>query len=449
MARRAQRVSSGLTTLLIVAAMSVWLSACAGPPRRAVLDAIDARAPKRALRAYETLRRDDGPDVALLGRIASLVLERAALSDDARTRDAALAQLTLAGREGLPTLETLAATRGHLPTRARALAILAPRDATARARLIRLRRHADPSIAALAVRVLDAEADRTDLDAALAAPAAAIRAAAAAALARATPDPRARHDLASAARVDPEPAVRAAATRALGAFGAPASEALRERLSDADLGVRRAATLALVQADRPSAERILAPLLGLPASAHGIDAARVLAASPTADTARDAGAYLLQALASGDPTLRSAAAIALLSLSRSPARADAVADAMTRETDPEVRLLLACNLTQRVIDAPARSPAGKARAVLEALRAEGGMRGVQAAAQLASLGDREAARSLRRILRQDDVALRRVAARALARDALAPDAARIALRDRDEGVRIAAAGGILAALSAL
>jgi HEAT repeat protein len=449
MARRAHRVSGKLTMLLAIAATSAWLSACAGPPRRAVLDAIDARTPKRALRAYETLRRDDGPDVALLGRIAVLILERGARSDAPSTRDAALAQLTLAGREGLPVLEKLAASRAPLPVRARALAALAPRDADARARLAQLRAHPDPAIAALAVGVLEPEADRADLDAALAAPAAPLRAAAASALSAAAPDTQARHDLAMVARVDPDPTVRAAATRALGAFGPEASEALRERLSDADLGVRRAATLALAQADRPTAERILAPLLGLPAAPHGIDAARVLAASPTLETARDAGAYLLGALASGDASVRSAAAIALLSLPRSPARAEAVADAMTRETAPDVRLLLACNLTQRVTDAAEGSPAARARAVLEALRTGGGMHGIQAAAQLASLGDRDAARGLRRALRGEDVAIRRVAARALARDALAPDAARVALRDRDEGVRIAAAGGILAALSTL
>jgi HEAT repeat protein len=449
MGRRAHRSLVRVATLLAAACASAWLGGCAGPPRRAVLDAIDARAPKRALRAYESLRRDDGADLALLGRIAALVLERAALSEDPRARDAALSQLTLAGREGLPVLEKLATPRIPLPTRARALAVLAPRDADARARLVRLRAHVDPAVAALAVRALDARTDRAALDTALAAPSATVRAAAATALAAAAPDDRARRELASVARVDPDAAVRAAATRALGAFGTAACESLRERLSDADLGVRRAATQALAQADRPTAWRWLAPLLGLPPSSHGVDAARVLAASPAPDIARDAAAYLLRTLASGDPQLRSAAAVALLSLSASPARVDAVAEAMTRETDPDVRLLLACDLTRRVIDASADSPAAKARAVLGTLRSEGGMRGVQAAAQLASLGDREAARGLRRALGDADVAIRRVAARALARDALAPDAARVALRDRDGSVRIAAAGGILAALSAL
>jgi HEAT repeat protein len=449
MGRRAHDSSLRVAWLLAAAWANAWLGGCAGPPRRAVLDAIEARAPKRALRAYESLRRDDGADVALLGRIAALVLERAALSDDPRTRDAALSQLALAGREGLPVLDELAAATIPVPTRARALALLAPRDADARARLVPLRTHADPAIAALAVRALDAHTDRADLDAALAAPAAAIRAAAATALAASAPDDRARRELASVARVDPDPAVRAAATRALGAFGTAACESLRERLSDADVGVRRAATLALAQADRATAWRVLAPLLGLPPSSHGIDAARVLAASPTPDIARDAGAYLLRTLASGDPQLRSAAAVALLSLSASPARAAAVADALARETVPDVRLLLACDLTRRVIDTAADSPAARARAVLETLRSEGGMRGVQATVQLASLGDREAARGLHRALRDADVAIRRVAARALARNALAPDAARVALRDRDGSVRIAAAGGILAALSAL
>jgi hypothetical protein len=45
--------------------------------------------------------------------------------------------------------------------------------------------------------------------------------------------------------------------------------------------------------------------------------------------------------------------------------------------------------------------------------------------------------------------VRRVAARALARDAREPDAARVALRDEDQSVRLSAAGGILAAQNVL
>ncbi len=448
--RSARRAASGWRTVAL-ALVALALGACAGTPRRAVLDAIEARDTPRALTRYETLRRDDGPDPALLARIAAVVLAEAALGDDERARDAALLQLALAGSAGEPVLRSVAATRGRLPARARALAILARRgDDDARGTLRRLSAHPDPALAALGVRVLDPREDDGALRAALGNPAHAVRAAAADALAGAAPDPRVRSALAETARVDPEPVVRTAATRALGRFGPAATASLRERLSDADIGVRRAAATALVAADRAEARRVLAPLLALPPTELALDAARLLASDDAAapDLARDASAWLLRALASGDAALRTGAAVALLSLPGDAARADAVARALAHEADPGVRLLLACALTQRVTPDASAPALARARAALSALLRTGGMRGVQAAAQLATLGDRAGRRALWRATSDANPAIRRVAARALARDARAPDAARAALADPDTGVRIAAAGGILAALAA-
>ena len=118
---------------------------------------------------------------------------------------------------------------------------------------------------------------------------------------------------------------------------------------------------------------------------------------------------------------------------------------MVSDSDVSVRLLLASTLAR-----PGNETAGatEARTTLTAILGEGGMPGVQAAAALAALGDAAAIRALSTKLTDADPAIRRVAARSLARDALRPDAARRALADADATVRIAAAGGILSAHAA-
>ena len=75
--------------------------------------------------------------------------------------------------------------------------------------------------------------------------------------------------------------------------------------------------------------------------------------------------------------------------------------------------------------------------------------GAHAAGLLVRYASREnVVRFLERDLHASDAAIRRVAAHALARDALHPDLARTALEDENAFVRISAAGGILAAESA-
>lgn len=422
--------------------------ACAGTPRVRVLGAIDARAATKALAAYEVFRREEEPDGALLARIAALMLEQAALGDDARLRDAALGQLALAGTAGEDSLRSIAASRGHDVARAKALATLAGRgDDGSRDTLRTMFGSEDPDVHAAAVRVLDVH-DRADaLRDALASPHATVRAAAAEALRAAAPDAAIRRALAEVARVDPEPRVRAAAVRALGKFGSSAVDTLRERLSDADAGVRTAAVASLVAADRTAARLTLAPLLALPPSGAGIETARFLALGGEGDLRAtvDARAYLLRTLETGDATLRVSAALALLSLPGDPTIAATLAQRMKDDTEPSVRLLLASTLLRPGDAAETRATAARALQVLAALLAAGGMVGIQAAVTLASSGDAAAIRALREGLSNVDVAIRRTAARGLAREALLPDAARRALRDADAGVRIAAAGGILAA----
>ena len=440
------RLVSFIAACAVIASLGVG---CAGTPRRRVLDAIDARRSAVALAAYERFRGEEEPDGALLARVAALILEEAALGDDVRLRDAALSQLTLAGTASTATLERLAEVRGHDVVRARALAALAQRgDDGARDALRAMFGHADADVNAAAVRVLDAQTRRADLLQALTSPQALVRAAAADALRAAAPDADVRLALAQTARADADTRVRAAAARALGAFGASAAEALRERLADPDPSVRSAAIGALVTADRTAARLALTPLLALAPNSAGIEAARFLARETGGDTRAtvDARAYLLRALESSEASLRVSAAISLVSLPQDPTLSATLRRVMVSDSDVSVRLLLATTLARSSgADAAA---ATEARTTLTAILRDGAMPGVQAAAALAALGDAAAIRALSTQLTDADPAIRRVAARALARDALRPDAARRALGDADATVRIAAAGGILSAHAA-
>ena len=214
------------------------------------------------------------------------------------------------------------------------------------------------------------------------------------------------------------------------------------------VGVRSAAIGALVAADRTAARLALTPLLALAPSSAGIEAARFLARE-TSDDARatvDARAYLLRALESSEASLRVSAAIALVSLPQDPTLSATLTRSMISDSDVSVRLLLATTFARPGHDDDAG--ATTARTTLTAILGDGGMPGVQAAGALAALGDAAAIRALRTQLTNTDPAIRRVAARALARDALRPDDARRALGDADATVRIAAAGGILSAHAA-
>lgn len=401
-----------------------------------------------ALAAYDSFREVDGADVDLLASVAALVLELEARSGDPRRRDAALLQLRLAGNAGVPTLRRLADVRDDPLLQARALEALARRgDAHARALLYGLLDSDDPTIVAAAIPTMDPEEETPRLLAYLRDTDPGVRRAAALALGAAVDSFEAMSALAEAARVDPNARVRAAAARALGGFGAAAVPFLRERLGDADAGVRMAVVGALLRADRSTALELLAPLLATPPSRAGIEAARLIALGvpPTASAPAatqhvdDARLYLLAALRDDDPSLRAQAAVAIVSLSTDEAWADRLREALAREPEPTVRLGIARAL--RSLD-PDDAVAQEA---LEELLANDGMPAVQAAAVLARSGHPAALRRLQGALTADDTLLRRVAARALAKDAGRPDDVRALLRDDDPFVRIHAAGGILAA----
>ncbi len=414
-----------------------------GGPRRGVDDALDVRDLGGALDAYDRFRATEGADVALLADVAALLLELEALSDEPARRDAALAQLELAGNAGLDTLRRIGRSEGVTIARARALAALTKRrDSQARAFLYALLDGDDPTILALAVTALqnDEEARMLEL---LAHSDPQVRRAAALRLSARRDSSAALEALVQIARVDPEARVREAACRALGSFGAAAVPRLRERLDDPDPQVRQTVVRALVQADRDAAIPIIAPLLGLPPSPASVEAARVLAYVGV-DEARDetgetALQWLLGVLSHEDASLRSTAAIALVSVAPTGAPLDALRAALAREEDRGVRLGLARALL------PSDDDARPARDALLALLDGDDMPAVQAASILAEHDDAAGVAKLEATLASEDPLLRGVAARALARGAHLPDAVLPALRDPDPRVRIQAAGGVLAA----
>jgi len=300
----------------------------------------------------------------------------------------------------------------------------------------------DPAVVAEAVHTLDGATDTARLLALLTHTAGEVRAAAAKELGDAAPDGAVFVALAEAARVDPLPKVRAAATRSLGAFAAQAFEPIRERLSDADTTVRMAAVGALVAADRERALSALGSLLDMTPTPAGVEAARVLA-STEGEGAETARAFLRGALVSGDSRVRSQAAVALWSLPSNEALVPAIVEALAAETEPAVKRVIAGILAVRA------DTRDQALAALREMMEGRGMDAVQAAALLAQHEPAHAIPILTAAMENGEPEVRRTAARALARDALKPDAARTALRDDDPLVRIYAAGGILAAASAL
>lgn len=428
--------------IVIVASL---VAACGSAPRGRVAAAIDRDDLEGALEAYETLRAVEGSDPPLLGRVAALLLEREARSEDAAVRRAAVQQLALAGTPGAPALRRLAALPGVPPTRLEALEALARRgDEDARLALRALADHEDASVSAYAVLGMDPTLDRALLLERAHDASARVRREALDRLRLAADDAAVRDALVETARVDPDGSVRAAAVRALGRAGSEAVPMLRERLGDPDPSVRMAAVTALMEADPERGRLALGAMLDIAPDVAGIEAARLLAQAgegPEGLAGVDAAhAFLRRALRSSEPSLRSQAGVAIASLpvDREPPLG-ALREALTAERNAEVRLSLARALF--------RHDASGARSVLVALMREAeGMVRVQAAALLAPARDGEARQALESVVSSDQPSIvRRTAARALARDALAPDLVRDVLRDDDALVRIYAAGGILAA----
>lgn len=441
MSTRGTRATRGPWLALLVAAACA--SGCGGAARGRVASAVDRGSVDEALEAYERMREADGADPDLLGRIAALILEQAARDADRALSRQAIQELAAAGTRGDPVLRALAEEDGAW--RVLALEALARRgDRGAAIELRSFSDDEDPEARAASVLGMDPEDDRALLLDALGWPQPRARENAASALAALAPDGEVRARIEETSRVDPDPGVRAAAVRALGAYGSAAVSALRERLSDPQPSVRSAAVDALIRADRDEAWAALGSLFATPASAQGVEAARLmLLRQREGDEDRGARAYLLSALRASEPALRAQTAVALVSLPPAEDARDALREALAAESDPGTQLSLARAL--------GRQPGAEqeAEAALRTLMQAGlEMSALQAAALLAEDGDQAATGVLAAFLGRPDPSLRRAAARALARDAMRPDDAREALRDHDASVRIGAAGAILAAAAA-
>ena len=434
-----------MRTFVAVLLSYACLASCGGGPRLAVSSAIERRDLDGALSAYERVRASDGDDVGLLARLSELLLETEASSDGAERRDSALHQLALAGTAGRGALERIAGSGS-----AYALAILAEGgSASARAALRDRIDSEDPEIRAAAVLGLAIDSDRGRLLALAAESSSRVRAAAVGRLGELAPESAARAVLEERARIDPDPVVRGAAVRALGAFGAPAITLLRERLSDPIASVRMAAVAALLRADRDSGRASLAALLASPPSVQGIEAARLLGtplargAAPTDQDASDARAFLAASLSATDASLRSQAALALSTMPTSPDSRGALARALAREQESGVRLAMA-----RAILSLADGDGDALAAIRSLAGGEISMTSLQAAIELATRRESAGVDRVEEVMHGADIPLRRIAARALARDAMMPERAAPALQDPDALVRIQAAGGILAAAAA-
>jgi HEAT repeat protein len=424
--------------------LSIFASSCASAPRARIAAAVDRGDLDGAYEAYEQFRSHEGTDVELLGRIAGLVLEREVQSDDDAIRGAALTQLGLAGTAGAPILVRLADARGVGPGRLGALTLLAQRGhEPSRLALRALADHEEPEVLAASVGGMDPSLDRELLFTLAASEHAEVRRAAVELLGRAAADASVAGALERVARVDPDESVRAAAVRALGGAGEHGVEILRERLGDPEPMVRFAALSALVRAAPDQARVALASLLEIAPSAAGIEAARLLCSIEDRGALVPARDYLVRALASEDPQIRSQAGIALSSLPRDrEPPLEILRDALGREPDREVQLSLARALFRH------ERPAAL-RALRELVRSDAAMVRVQAAMMLAAEGDADALATLESVAASGDATiLRRTAVRGLARDAMRPESARRYLLDDDALVRIYAAGGILAAAAA-
>ncbi|GAB4195024.1 MAG: hypothetical protein OHK0013_00790 [Sandaracinaceae bacterium] len=436
---------------LLVAALTsapLGLASCGAGLRGQLAEAAARGDFARAWSSYESLRASDGDDDELLALVAESLLLREARGDEEAARAAAIQQLALAGTRGRRPLEALSRSEGPAAVEALvALARVGHRDAQ---RLLRgMADSEDPSVRAASVLGMAPEQDGALLLAWCGDPSRLVREAACARLGDLAPDTAALDTLGERARIDPDARVRATASRALGRFGAAASIWLRDRLSDADPRVRDAALEALLRADREAGRQAVSSILETPTSATTLEAARLLAttldahAPPTDDERARARAHLFAALVHPDAGLRGQAAMALLSVGPDAETARALLPLVEREPDVAVRLSLARALAGR--DGVGQA----ARAALGRILAEDhGMIGLQAAIVLTAVGDEAGLVRLRAELSSPEASLRRVAARAIARDALRPSEARPLLEDADAAVRIAAAGGILAAAAA-
>jgi HEAT repeat protein len=410
----------------------VLLAGCASASGRSqAVQHVERGELSQALGVYER-----SEDRGVLVGIAEALLERDACSTDARTRQAAFTELSMAGQGAHALLWRLAERRALPMTQALALQALwrAGHD-SARDDLAALATHADPEVVDVATSALDGERDHATLVAALTGPRSARRMAALSVLSK-----HVEHTLVpllvEVARRDPEPALRAAALYALSEHAA-VSDTLVAALDDRESGVRVAAVGALVKAQHEAAVPLVSRFLDGKPSTEAVETAAALLRAHVVSEQGRARQTLANALEDNDASLRARAALLIEGAGPHALTTDALTKRLPGEKVIEVRLAIAMALGVR--DASARS-------VLVELADAGTVVAVSAASALAAHGDGDALERLRALVRSPDKAVRVSLARTLGSEQARPLEIRALLADAESSVRRAAAGAVLRSL---
>ncbi len=427
--------------------LAASLGACGGL-RAEALAAARAGRIREALRHYERIEARDGPSRGLLASLAGeLLLHEARRSDEP---EAALQATVALGRAGVTAERWLRRLLDdpRLPGVARAeaalrLARLGSLEAVAL--LLSRAEAADPRVRARALHLARWPRDRAWVLRALARGAEEERVAACAVLAGGAPDRVAREALHAAARRDASRRVRAAALRALGAFGPAEVPLLLEATGEEALAVALAAVSAAVRAEPQRAADALRPLWADVPTVRSVAAARAIALrlDPSSPRRHEALAHLRSALAATEAAVRAQAAVAWLSVGVAEGAQD-LRLRLAVERERSVRLQLARTLARLP---PHRDAAAEA---FGRLAEENDLVAALAAAELSRFPGTEPPRkgveALTRLLKRGSVTVRAAAARGLALDAGQPERAAPALKDPSRRVQLEAAAAILQAV---
>lgn len=404
--------------------------------------------------------RAAGREPKLEKALAEVMLEREASSLDVERRSRAFAELSLAGTHSRPVLDRLQEAK---PPLTRALAWSAAMrlgDDDSRNMLRALAQSFDPELSALGFEALEPDTDRKQLLAALTQPNRARRAAAVRVLLRSARSTDVRVALEGAVQHDPDVSVRTGALTALAKQGPAAALAIERALSDEAESVRIAALGALAEVVsecpvQPAAgpvhscdrEHLLTKLgrdLGSPPTVESLAAAAAMlrvANAPEPERARD---VFTRALEAGDVKLRGLAAVLCRALPAPGCDAAALRVRVRSETVGQIKLLVALAIGPR-------DPLSHAALVLLSNDIDSAT-AVEAAAELAALGDGIAQAKLSAALQHGAARVRISAVRALGRlsasgsvVASSVTAERLVdrLADPDARVRVAAAAAVL------
>jgi HEAT repeat protein len=410
-------------------------NACATPGAslRRQVERGDTAAALRGYRSYVSDRGSSNPDVLAL--VALAVLEREASSDDPRVRNAAFGALRSLGARGRDALGTLMERPGIVGDRAAAAAYdLDGRDGAPPSRLDDAARSTDPERRIAGLAADEGRNNVLGLLGALESRSLEVRRAAAQRLARRRGDRSVIERLGQCVREDPDEGGRSACVIALGAHGELAFDAIAPAREDRATFVRMMALSALVSANRARARELLGPMLRDPPSPLTIELARSLASRGD----EEATAYVLDALAGTDPSLRAQAAVAVAGLGE---RYEARLLPFLEDSDVEVRL--------RVAGALGRAGRKRAEAVA-ALRplatSPDAMLAIRALVVLSELEDAAVVPAVRRALVSSAPQVRRLAVLAwshLAGPSGEVDPLADLLTDTDATIRVLAAGEIV------